>query len=112
MPQTRQSPEGSLKVTGRDVPENEYALKVIDGTAWQLDGDEPGRRRGPGPQARRTAAGLGDISARLLAVIREHPEGIRAADLQPSSAKDVYQYLGGLTEAGRIDKVARGLYVP
>jgi len=38
----RQSAEGSLKITGRDVPENEYGLTIQDGMAWQLDGADLG----------------------------------------------------------------------
>src|SRR6185295_14202383 len=34
----RHSTEATLKVTGRDVPENEYALTLAGGVAWQLGG--------------------------------------------------------------------------
>jgi len=107
----RQSAEGSLKITGRDVPENEYALKVIDGKAWQLDG---GGLAAAAARARERedSQALGDVSAQILAAIREHPEGIRAAELADRFGKDVYQYLKRLTDAGRIDKVSRGRYVP
>jgi hypothetical protein len=107
----RQSTDGSLKVTGRDVPENEYALRVLDGKAWQLAGAD---LSAAAAEARRRddAGSLGEVSSRLLNVIRQHPEGIRAGDLTSEFGRDVYQYLGRLTEAGRIDKVARGLYVP
>jgi hypothetical protein len=107
----RQSSDGSLKVTGRDVPENEYALKVVDGKAWQLDGSDlaaaaaVARKRGE-------SRALGDISMQILAAIREHPEGIRAKELAERFGDDVYQYLKRLTDAGRIHKVSRGLYVP
>jgi 5S rRNA maturation endonuclease (ribonuclease M5) len=106
----RHSPEGLLKVTGRDVPEAEYALKVIDGMGWQLDGDGLAAAAAKARE-REEAQKLGETSAQILAAIREHPEGIRAADLRDRFGKDVYQYLKRLTEAGRIDKLERGLYV-
>lgn len=107
----RQSPEGSLKVTGRDVPENEYALKVIDGKAWQLDGGDLADAAAVARQREDNRA-LGDVSAQVLDAIRQHPGGLRAADLTPRFGKDVYQYLKRLTDAGRIDKLERGLYIP
>ncbi len=107
----RQSTEGSLKVTGRDVPENEYALKVVNGMAWQLDGGDL-TEAAAAARARDDTRALSDQSAQVLAEIRKHPAGIRAGDLVPRFGSDVYQYLKRLTEARRIDKVSRGLYVP
>lgn len=107
----RQSPEGSLKITGRDVPENEYALKVIEGKAWQLDGADLAAAAATA-RTREDARAISDVSAQVLDAIRQHPEGIRAGDLTGRFGRDVYQYLKRLTDAGRIDKVTRGLYVP
>src|SRR5215216_2453166 len=36
----RQDSNGLLKVTGRDVPEGEYAVRFKDGAVWELDGDD------------------------------------------------------------------------
>lgn len=106
----RQSPEGTLKVTGRDVPEAGYALKVIDGKAWQLDGDDL-RTAAAVANKRENSQALGETSALILAEFRKHPEGLRGSDLTPQFGKDVYQYLKRLTDAGRLDKLERGLYV-
>jgi hypothetical protein len=106
----RHSREGLLKVTGRDVPEAEYALKAVGDMAWQLDGaDLPAAAATA--RKREAERALGETSAQILAVIREHPEGIRASDLKLRFGGDVYQYLKRLTEGGRIDKLERGLYV-
>jgi hypothetical protein len=109
----RQSPEGLLKVTGRDVPENEYALTIADGRTWQLDGAS---LPGAAARAREREDGqaLGETAAAVLAVVNRHPAGIRAADLaKPDKfGKDVYQYLKRLLAAGRVGKAGRGLYIP
>ena len=101
---------GVLKVTGRDVPEAEYALTIADGKTWQLDGATL-RAAAARARQREESQDLGETSVQVLAVIREHPEGIRANELVPRFGKDVYKYLQRLTEAGRIDKPHRGLYV-
>lgn len=106
----RQSTEGVLKVTGRDVPEAEYALTIADGKTWQLDGVSLTAAAARARQ-REDSQALGDTSVQVLNVIREHPEGIRASELVPRFGKDVYQYLKRLTDAGRIDKPHRGLYI-
>jgi hypothetical protein len=35
----RQASTGLLKITGRDVAENEYAITLADGAAWVLAGN-------------------------------------------------------------------------
>jgi len=107
----RQSAEGSLKVTGRDVPENEYGLQVVGGTTWQLDGADLSAAAAAA-RTRTDTRAISDLSAQVLAAVRERPDGIYARDLVKRFGKDVYQYLGRLADAGRIDKRARGLYVP
>lgn len=106
----RQSAEGLLKVTGRDVPEDSYALTIADGKTWQLDGHSL-HAAAARARDREDSQALGDTTVQVLAAVREHPEGIRATDLVGRFGKDVYQYLKRLTDAGRIDKAARGLYV-
>jgi RecA-family ATPase len=106
----RQSAEGALKVTGRDIPEDEYALTIADGKTWQLDGASL-RAAAATARQRDDSQALGDTTIQVLATVREHPEGIRAGELVGRFGKDVYQYLKRLTDAGRIDKVNRGLYV-
>jgi hypothetical protein len=106
----RRGADGLLKVTGRDVPEDEYALTITDGKTWQLDGASL-RAAAARVREREDSQALGETMTQVLAAVREQPEGIRATDLVGRFGKDVYQYLRRLTEAGRIDKVSRGLYV-
>lgn len=106
----RQAAEGLLKVTGRDVPEDSYALTIADGKTWQLDGASL-RTAAAAARTREDSQALGDTSVQVLAAVRAHPEGIRAGDLVGRFGKDVYQYLKRLSDDGRIDKVTRGLYI-
>lgn len=107
----RQSTEGALKVTGRDVPEAEYALTIADGKTWQLDGTSL-HAAAARAREREDTQDLADKTLRVLAAVRKHPEGIRAGELVPQFGKDVYQYLGRLAKDGRIAKGARGIYIP
>jgi hypothetical protein len=107
----RQSDEGALKITGRDVPEDEYALTITDGMAWQLAGPTLASAAG---EATRRAADM-NMSATMTDVrkfITSHPGGIRAKDVADKFGKDAYQYLGRLVDMGHIEKLGRGFYVP
>jgi hypothetical protein len=106
----RQSADAVLKVTGRDVPEDEYALTIADGRHWQASGGSLGTAADRARE-RRDMHVLSPTSTEVLAAVREHPEGIRAGDLTGRFGKAVYTYLARLVEAGRIDKLERGLYV-
>ena len=106
----RQAADAVLKVTGRDVPEDEYALTIIDGMKWQASGGSLAAAADRARQ-REDAQGLSATMAEVLAAVREHPEGIRAKDLTERFGGAVYTYLARLAEAGRIDKLERGLYI-
>ena len=105
---------GLLRVTGRDIPEGAYALTLVPGTWWRLDGanlDEASRVAG----SARAAAGLGDRSAAIVAYIGQHPEGVRADDIAATLDIQVNQvgvYLVQLHKAGRIERQHRGVYTP
>jgi hypothetical protein len=107
----RQSAEGSLLVTGRDISENEYALIMTDGKEWRLAAAD---LQGAAALARQRAqaSSLSDRSGEVLAFVNAHPEGIRARDAVEQFGKDAYQYLKRLAESGRINKATRGRYVP
>ncbi len=95
--------DGVLKVTGRDVEEREYAMRMVGG-AWQmLDAPPPD-------------LSLGERSARIRAHVNAHPgraarrgRGNRAVDLDQDITR---RYLSRLAEAGRIHRADRGLYTP
>lgn len=109
----RQSADGLLQITGRDISEGEYALTVTGG-AWALDGgdlDAAAKRA----QERQATAGLGDRSVEVLQAINEHPEGLSPSDVAAVvgiEAVHARVYLGRLLDAGRIAKPRRGLYTP
>jgi AAA domain len=110
----RQSVEGVLMVTGRDVEENEYALR-LDGAAWQLDGVDLGNAAKRAAVRRETGT-MSDRSTDILAFVRDQPEGVTAAEVSAKFA-DVDQdqarvYLGRLVKAEKIVRVARGRYGP
>jgi hypothetical protein len=54
---------------------------------------------------------LGDTSAEIIEFVRQRPEGVYAREVVEKFGKDAYQYLKRLTQAGRIDKAGRGLYI-
>lgn len=109
----RNEPEGVLRVTGRDVPEGEYAIRVADGS-WSLVGDDLGDAARSAQQVKVTS-GLGDLSARVAQLVGNSPRGVRADDVAHAldiTAKDAGTYLGRLERSGRIRRIARGLYGP
>jgi hypothetical protein len=107
----RQAADAVLKVTGRDVAEDEFALTIVNGTSWQANG---GSLAAAAEKAgkRREAHEVSGITAEVLAAVREHPHGIRAKELTERFGGAVYTYLARLADHGRIDKAERGLYIP
>lgn len=94
--------DGVLRVTGRDVPEAEYAMRMTGG-AWQLLDQPP------------SDPNIGDRSARILAHVADRPGGVRAEDV--AAALDLprdtaKRYLSRLADAGRLVRRERGLYAP
>lgn len=103
---------GLVKVTGRDVPENEYAMRVVDGISWQLDGADlaAAARRA---EAVRETGNLGDRSIDVFTFVTEHPEGVSPAQVDDAlGLTDSRTYLGRLVDSGRIARPSRGKYAP
>lgn len=106
----RHSDEAVLSVTGRDITEAEYALK-IDGGLWRLDGTSLSDAAHTA-QTRHEQKDLGDDSLTILELVNQRPE-TRAADVAEKLGIDPHKartYLSRLAESGRIHKAARGLY--
>jgi hypothetical protein len=111
----RLSNDAILSVTGRDIPEAEYALHAEDGMLWRLDGDDLSTASDT-VEKRRAAEKVGD---RMMEVYLE----VRAAKGTPVSAVEIAgllgdmdndtagQYLRRLAANGYISKAKRGLYV-
>lgn len=109
---SRNDAAGVVRVTGRDVLENEYAVTYADG-AWALDGGDLSAAA-VAAEAARVVDGLGDRSARIVDLVAANP-GIGPADVAREvggTAKDATQYLGRLVDSGRIRKTGRGQYAP
>jgi len=109
----RQSADAVLSVTGRDVPENEYAL-TTEGGLWLLDGADL-TAAAEAVKTRKNTESLGDRSAAAVAFVAQRPLGTRATDLAGHlgiNDNDAGTYLRRLHEAGRIGKRTRGIYIP
>jgi hypothetical protein len=102
-----------LKVTGRDVVENEYALDLADG-AWRLAGHTLDDAAGEA-LTRRATESISDRSADVLAQVNACPDGVSPSIVATKlglDGKTVGTYLGRLADAGRVRKVGRGKYFP
>jgi hypothetical protein len=110
----RNEEAGSLKVTGRDVAEGEYAVCFDDGHYWRLDGDDLDEAARRARDARATA-GLGDRSAEVVGYVLKHPDGVTPTQVAAALGMDqaaARVYLGRAVEAGRLSRPRRGLYTP
>jgi hypothetical protein len=110
----RQSADGLLMVTGRDVEESEYALTMVD-AIWSLDGSDLATAA-KNATARRENGTMSDRTADILGFVRDHAEGVNAAAVvEAVDGVDQDQarvYLSRLEKAGKIVKVKRGVYGP
>jgi hypothetical protein len=118
-----------LAVTGRDVIEQEYALKLRDGVRWWLDGEDlvAAADAVASNKAHAEDVGkLGDMALWVLATVnsRPHvttgidevyaawPEKPTDADAIADMRESIGQTLRRLHKADRILKVGRGQYMP
>lgn len=109
----RQSTDGLLMVTGRDVEESEYALTMVD-AVWQLDGSDLAAAA-KNAIARRETGTMSDRTADILAFVRDHGDGVGAAAVAEGVGIDQDQarvYLNRLEKAEKIAKFKRGVYGP
>jgi hypothetical protein len=105
----RQATSGLLKVTGRDVPEGEYAVTVADGFAWDLDGADLEEAAARAREARLTD-GVSDRSAEIIAYVAANPPHVRAGEVEDKFGPDARRYLKRLADSGRLQRLSRGLY--
>ncbi|WP_433681932.1 AAA family ATPase [Nocardia sp. CA-119907] len=106
----RKEDRAVLAVTGRDVPENEYAL-TADGGRWELDGMDL-LDAAATVEKRREAGNLGDRSMDIYTYVMEHGP-TTPADVAKALSMDnklAGNKLAQLYESGRIDKPKRGTY--
>lgn len=108
----RNSVEGTLRVTGRDVPENEYAVTHKQGR-WALVGGSLNEAVTAAREARMTAD-LSDRSAEVFRAVAGAKTAVGPTEVgaqlgMPANACGVY--LQRLADAGRITRKGRGKYV-
>jgi hypothetical protein len=109
----RMDSAGLLRVTGRDLPEGEYALRFERGSEWVLDG-------GTFEEAARIAAtvhathGVGDEMAELVRYVTRAKRATPAkvANAMGWDPRKASTYLGRAVDSGRLWKDGRGTYVP
>jgi len=105
----RQSAEAVLSVTGRDVPENEYAL-TTEGGLWLLDGADL-TVAAEAVKTRKDTENLGDRSVDVLAYVTRNPEGVTPAQTDAAlGITDSKVYLARLYKKGSLDRPVRGIY--
>jgi hypothetical protein len=110
----RNSDDGLLKVTGRDVLEAEYALRR-NGPSWTLHGGNLESARNAATTVRNsiTVAGLGERMQETLDFVNLHPEGVSPKQADAAlGVSDSRTYLPRLEERGLVENPRRGLYVP
>ncbi len=106
----RKEDRAVLAVTGRDVPENEYAL-VADGGRWFLDGMDL-MDSAATVERRREAGNLGDRTMDIFQYVMDHGPTTPAvvAEALSMDNKLVGNKLSQLYESGRIARPKRGTY--
>lgn len=105
----RGAEEGVLKVTGRDVPEAEYALK-FDGRLWTLDGANL-IQAAANASKREESSSLSETSVGIIDYVRQHPTGVTAKQVREKFGTNADQYLKRQLDAGKLTKPKRGLYL-
>jgi hypothetical protein len=102
----------SLLVTGRDVPEAEYALISNQGRGWALDGSSLAAAA-EAAERRQLEGKRSDRSLEVLGFIRGRTEDVTPTDVAKATGipvNQVYVYLKRLTDDGLIVKAERGRY--
>lgn len=111
----RKSPEGVLAVTGRDIAENEYAIKTDDGI-WALDGmdllDASATVATRTEAAKQSRLSDRSIDATQFVNSRDVTTPAELAKHLDMDSRVAGNLLARLAEAGYITKAARGTYTP
>lgn len=108
----RGTSDGVLKITGRDIPEAEYAMSLTDGV-WTLDGDTLAAAAAAAA-AREEELRLGDRSIEILTFVRRHPDNTPKKGVTSGMIAECFGevriYLSRLVGAGRLLRSGRGHY--
>lgn len=107
----RSEEDGVLRVTGRDVTENEYAVACRDGH-WTLTGSDLIEAAKHAAEVKATT-GVGDHSAEIIQWVSEQDGPVmpkQVVDALGLSSDIVRRYMARLADAGRLRKVGYGKY--
>lgn len=109
----RHNNRATLQVTSRDAVEGEYSLVFQDSGLWELDGQSLSDASKAALVAK-ASAGVGDRMAEVIEVVSRYPEGIKSKDIRVllPNVSNLDEYLRRAFDAGRIEKLTRGLYAP
>lgn len=108
----RNSVEAVLKVTGRDVPECDYALVMADGPTWMLDGKSLTLAAAKA-KLRQDTENLSDTTLKVFQFAQQAgPAGVTPADVDKGlGMENSRQYLKRLADDhGLLIRSGRGLY--
>lgn len=100
-----------IRVTGRDVTENEYAATMREGR-WTLAAGSLSEAAQIA-QMETKKVGVGDDTAEVIDCVAEFTEGARAKDIAEKlgwKEDKTRTYLARAEESGRIERISRGLY--
>lgn len=108
----RNSEEGLIRVTGRDIVEGEYSVTVTEGE-WILNGDSLNDAAAAAQQGKATR-NLSDDAAAIIQHVNDHgpvsPQAIATALDMPVTK--VRTYCTRAVDTDRIIRISRGLYGP
>jgi hypothetical protein len=107
----RHEDKAVLNVTGRDVVEAEYALRVTEGI-WQIDGTDL-ESASETAERRRLSDTRSDRSVEIFALVTACPKPVAPTEVSEKLGIDndtVGRYLRRLAKEGFIKRVGRGLY--
>ncbi len=109
----RHEDRATLQVTSRDAREGEYSVTLTEAGAWVLDGNDLAEAELAAQTARATS-GVGDRMADVINTVARFPQGITPRDLKTllPDVTSLDEYLRRAVNAGRVKKLARGLYAP
>lgn len=107
---SRGESDGSLHVTGRDISEDEYALRMAQGRFWMLDGTTLAEAADRARARKDMLPRLSDRTMEILEYVTQHPDGVTAKQVTDKFGPDAAEYLRRHVEAGRLIKPRRGFY--
>jgi RecA-family ATPase len=104
----RNEDEGTLSITGRDVEENELAIRKGSSGNWELIGDDLNASAHHAHQSK-TETGLSSNMREVLAFVKSQDQ-VTAAEVTRSFESNKNMILKRLTERGYLIRTARGIY--